>query len=263
MDGARRWVLVWVVVGTAYPAISALGKPVHFESLKLELIRRHITCTSCHVADDDAALVAYGKKIAAMGDDESVPQRVAILENELSRTASADARKRAAGRKDVDGDGILNWVEILAGTSPSEPDERNELHERIERVISCTLCHTSVSDFPVPGREQAPHNAYGNALADAGERKVKRNRKRSKPRDDDSAAIPILPRIKSTRGKDADRDKAKNWIEIQLFRHPADASDTPSSEDIAKVKEAKRKSGKRSSGFGEDHDPRKRKSRRR
>jgi hypothetical protein len=162
---------------------------------------------------------------------------------------------------DVDGDGVANWVEILAGTNPSSPDESVATHERIQRVISCNVCHTSVSQYAAPGEDRAPHNAFGDALEELGDqggarRGARRGRGREQNRgaDRDGPSEPIEPRLKRLKGRDTDRDKVKNWDEISVFHHPADPDDTPDEASVAAARERLRARRKSDEGFGKVHE---------
>ena len=217
------------------------GKPIHFEDLKFTLLEENIRCTDCHGAAGQADLTPYGKKIAELGPERSIQERLREMEATPSLQATEDQLEREAPRIDVDGDGIPNWVEILAGTNPSEPGGLTDHQERIQRVVACTLCHLSVTAFGSTPEERAPHNEFGAALAKLA---------RQKSTDENQ---PILPRLERHRAKDTDRDKARDWDEITIFHHPAGADDTPAAEAIKAYKEMQRQRRKNNDGFGTVH----------
>jgi hypothetical protein len=230
----------------------AIGKPIHFEQVKSQLIASRIRCADCHVSRDDPTLTAYGKLIGDLGAETPVADRVQETETSIPTTAPDDVRQKAAGRVDVDGDGIPNWVEILAGTNPSQTDSRNPSHDRIDRVVSCQLCHESAQSGGGDG-DRAPHNAFGKALRGLGPKSVGA---------DDRANHPILPRLKSRERSDTDKDKIKDWDEVLLFHHPADAADVPNAEAVKDAKRADRDRRKDDEGFGKVHGLKKEKKRR-
>ncbi len=197
---------------------SANAKPIHYEDLKLMLVEQNIACTTCHTAPDSPELTAYGQRIAAVGTDESMHDRVKTVEMSLSQTATEEERTSEESRMDVDGDGLANWIEILAGTDPSSKSEKNELHARIENTVNCHLCHESVNRFAGNREDRAPHNAFGKTL---------RAKKRKGRRNDGKRSKSIVQRIAKTRTKDTDRDGIKDLDEIITFHHPADKTDTP------------------------------------
>lgn len=226
----------------------SVAKPIHFEDLKFELITQNIRCTDCHTDTEDPALTPYGQHIADEGSDQSIQARVRTFEESLSLTASDDEKKEAADRIDIDSDGITNWIELLANTNPSVADERNKMHDRIERVISCKLCHVSVAAFPQPGRERAPHNAFGDSLKDDDSKRAKRRRRKSINADDD-----ILARLKQSRRTDSDKDRIKDWDEITTFHHPADKDDTPDRDLVKQFKKHLKTHKKSGGGFEPAH----------
>ncbi len=237
---------------------SVFAKPIHFESLKFELITQNIRCTDCHTDSAGPTLTTYGQHIADEGDDESIQARVRAFEGSPSLTASDEQKQQSSDRIDIDGDGIANWIEILASTSPSAGNDRNDTHSRIERVITCKLCHESVAAFPQPGRERAPHNAFGESLKNhdsgksdrqnRGSGKARRRRKKSSDTGDD-----ILIRLKKSRRTDADKDRVKDWDEITTFHHPADKTDTPPRDLVKQLKKHLRSRRNNGAGFEPVH----------
>ncbi|NOS99237.1 MAG: hypothetical protein HOP29_01265 [Phycisphaerales bacterium] len=250
---SRQAPLFATAVASLLLADVATGKPIHFEQVKSQLIASRIRCSDCHVSRDDQTLTAYGKLIGDLGAGTPMADRVQEAETSVPTAAPDDVRQKAAGRVDVDGDGILNWVEILAGTNPSQTDSRNPSHERIDRVVSCQLCHESASSGGGDG-ERAPHNAFGKALSGLGPK--------SGGGGNDRANHPILPRLKSRERSDTDKDKVKDWDEVLLFYHPADADDVPDAEAVKDAKRADRDRRKGDEGYGKVHGPKKEKKRR-
>lgn len=222
-----------------YGAGIASAVPPHFEKLKFELIGQHINCTHCHVAEDSAELTAYGRAIGELDLNRSVPQRVRDLERSPKKPGDD-----VAPTADVDGDGIQNWVEILAGLNPSEKDESGDQTERIISVVSCHLCHTAVNEPGATQAERAPHNQFGAALAD-------QNRgQRDQGRD---GRLDILDRLKRVKSRDSDDDSVRNWDEIVLFYSAGDKNDVPSEEDVESIAKERKRRRPSKEGFGRDH----------
>ncbi len=225
------------------------AKPIHFEDLKFELIRQNVRCSDCHSDAEDKPFTRYGQVIADEGATQSIQDRVREVERSLSLTASDEEKADAKNRIDVDGDGVANWIEILAGTDVSTAGDRTEQHERIERVIGCTLCHESVAAFPRPGVERAPHNAFGDALENPDPRRAKRRSGNSSDTEDED----ILERLKRSRRTDSDKDRIKDWDEVMLFYHPADKDDTPSRDLVKQFKQHLKDRKKNGGGFEPAH----------
>jgi len=274
---------------------SAWAKEDHFEQVKLRLIELNVRCTTCHPAADanpagdakpandtkpsgaagpagDAAprvheLTLYGQRLADVGESVPLAERVARMERRLPQILTAEERREAALRVDVDGDGALNWVEILTGFDPSDGksvppvgDGATSLRGRVESVVSCKLCHTA--DASELRRGDAPHNAFGEVLAALGKAATParpgqpapgRGRPGSAPPAGAEPPSDILERLLKVQHLDADRDRARNWDEIASFHHPADPADAPSAEEVKVVRAAAAALKRGAAGFGAVH----------
>lgn len=216
---------------------SAMGKEKHLDQVRVLLISKAARCTSCHVDDAGKSLNVYGREIAKMPADDPLADRIAAVEAEPEVVAgeSADAASR---RRDVDRDGVLNWIEILAGTNPADDGDKPSPKrvERIEAVVSCALCHTATG-LPGEGLAANPHNVYGELLA----KTFQRRRGRRAPAGEEakrSAAerTPILTRVTLVRKKRPRKSKATYWQKIRMLHAPAEAADMPKADALKAFK---------------------------
>jgi hypothetical protein len=233
---------------------SAAAKEGHLEDMKLALVETRITCATCHPDPEGRTLTDYGRRIADLGAATSVQERVKEMERrptEATLKLDAEGERR---RTDIDGDGVLNWVEILAGSDPSnaeDPPNRGKspeftaLRTKIETVVSCALCHVDAEVKPI-GADKAPHNPLGEALA-----KLAAPKPGVRPAD--AAPPPVMTRFKSLENVDTDKDKARNWHEIVTFHSPTDAADTPTDEELKAVRKMLQDLLKPNGGFGRVH----------
>ncbi len=250
------WPLGVLAIAALLGSAPAAAKEGHLEDMKLALIETRIRCATCHPDAEGRELTAYGRVIADLGKATSIPDRVREQER---RPTDATLKLDAEGerrRTDVDGDGVLNWVEILSGTDPSDAAdpgngekkaETATMRARVEAVVSCALCHVEPDVKPV-GADKAPHNPLGEALAG-----LTSSRPGGRPAD--AAPPPIMTRFKSVENHDTDKDKARNWLEIATFHSPTDAADTPSDEELKAIRELLREILKPQGGFGRVHRP--------
>ncbi len=258
--------------------LSASAKEDYLEVVKGRLIELNIRCTTCHPADPasppdkpaplTSELTPYGRRLADLGRSAALAGRIGRLERRLPTILPVDQRKEELLRVDIDSDGTLNWVEILAGTDPSDPNSvpnegdpaLRDLRTRVESVVSCRLCHTR--DATDLKRDDAPHNDFGEALAALAEGPAAGARPGQSPagRGRGGAAsargdvpLDIVERLLKVQHQDADRDRARNWDEIAAFHHPADPADAPTADEVQAVRAAAAALKRGDVGFGRFH----------
>lgn len=251
---------VLVVVALAFAVPPRAGaKEKHFEQVRAYLISKAARCTSCHVGAQSGELNAYGQRISALPNDDPLADRIAAIESEPSAAAGDDERREAEKNRDVDGDGVLNWIEVLADTNPADAKDKPapETALRIETVISCKLCHRA-TNLPGEGLAANPHNELGDLLSKT---YVKRSRA-ANPRSPDEARaaaerVPILTRLSMIRKKRPKKSRATYWHKIRLIHGPADSDDNPSREELQsflKLVKRQKSRGKRDPNLGLDAD---------
>lgn len=229
----------WLVAVLALLPAEAWAKERHFEQLRVVLISRSARCVTCHTSADGAGLNAYGQRLHALPADDALADRIAALEADPPAGASEAERAEKARDRDIDGDGVPNWVEILAGADPASAEHRPKPKraERITRVVSCKLCHTANH---LPGKDGVaanPHNAFGELLATTFD--LPRRRRRPKTDAAVRAAAertPILRRLVKIRKKRPRKSRATYWQKIRLLRAPADPDDNPTSKALKRFK---------------------------
>lgn len=211
-------------------APAAAAKEKHLDRVRVLLISKAARCTSCHADPGGKQLNAYGRRLADLPTDDPLADRIATLEGEPGFEDNEPQGKRATPDRDVDADGVANWIEILAETDPSngrdKPDA--ELAQRIEKTIDCRLCHTATG-LPGEGLAANPHNALGKLLA----KTYAKRRGRRPPRGKEAVRAaaertPILQRLSLARKKRPKKSKATYWQKIRLLHAPADPEDKPS-----------------------------------
>lgn len=233
---ALRTTLAVVLVTTAN---GVFGKERHLEQVRVVLIARAARCASCHVSNDKSewegqGLNIYGKRLGEISPGDALADRIAMLEH---GPTSSDGGAEAARKKqdqDIDGDGVPNWVEILARANPADPKNKpaQARIERVERVVTCNICHTQTNLPGKQGLEANPHNTFGELLSETTREKpgatpgTERDKQRSAER------IPILKRIELTRKRKPKGGKATYWEKLRLMRLPADEDDNPSKESL-------------------------------
>jgi len=210
----------------AMPA-TAGAKEIHFSQVRVLLVSRMAKCTSCHAAADGAALNAYGKRIAEMPASDTLADRIAAVESDPPLELKKPQAEKHKRGQDVDQDRVPNWVEIVAGTDPSDAKSTPERAavERIEKVVSCTLCHKATG-LPGEGLEANPHNAFGALLAET--LKPRPGTPPPKTREAIRAAaerLPILTRLGLVASKKPRGGKATYWERILLLVSPAEAEE--------------------------------------
>lgn len=344
--GLRSGVICLLLTGGAS---SATAKETHFEKVKFELLQLYVKCTTCHADDKGAGLTKYGQRLSAMGKEAGVQERMRRMERRVSEELAQTEPGAENDRVDIDGDGVLNWVEILCGSNPSDaasvpaksdiqglapvpanptpaataepaepapapaepapadptpgepaPAAQNSSppppptgkerpqsppppvtfdRARVEAIVDCRLCHTSVekrggvaptgegaakrgSRGDRPGAEkqkaddddEAPHNAFGELIAKL-DPPAPAARPGSGARTPAAKPEPVdfLTRFHKVANQDLDRDKARNWEEIATFHSPTDKADTPSAVELSALKERMLQARRGDTGFGKAH----------
>jgi hypothetical protein len=243
---------VWCVV-----ACAAAAKETHFEEVKFRLVSEQIRCTHCHVGRDDLELTVYGRKIAELGKDKTVQDRVREMEAEVAVTASDQERDEAKSRTDVDADGVANWIEMLSGRDPSAADETSPpvdgfpTVERVSTFVQCTICHIRVDAVAGPGKSRAPHNAFGKTLTEFDARGKRLRGKAIEKADAED--VDFAQRLDVIAKEDADLDSATNWDEISTLHSPFDKSDRPNSDETKAMRQDQADRRKSDEGFGQFH----------
>lgn len=216
----------------------AIGKERHFEQVRVLLMSRAARCATCHVSAAKtewvgAGLNIYGQRLKAIAPGDDLADRMARLEHGPSSGDSGDERSRREKDQDIDGDGVPNWVEILARANPADAENKptQERIERVKQVVACTICHSQTNLPGEQGIDANPHNAYGALLAETTDNKkdkpaTQADRRRSAER------VPILKRIELARKKKPKGSKATFWEKLRMMRRPADASDEPSPDGL-------------------------------
>ncbi len=237
-----------VAVGLALGSLAAAprrssAKERHLEQVRVLLMARAARCNTCHVAGDGGwkardGLNAYGRALSELPAGDALADRMVELEREGVQGAQK-SNSIATDRRDVDGDGVPNWIEVLAGKSPADaadvPSEKKRA--RIERVVSCTICHDQTNLPGKSGIEANPHNPLGKLLAstyilDRGEKKP------AAPSAIQAAAerTPILARLELVRKKKPPKGRATYWQRIRMLRSSVDPAEEPSSRQLAAFK---------------------------
>jgi len=263
----RGWLFMGgaFLVSSVFAADAVTAREPYLQRLKLRLAMEQIRCVDCHVSSASEELNAYGREIARHGDkDAPFFDRWLEAEEPVSSIDDEAAQKKAKQRLDVDGDGVPNWVELLAGSSPAEkksvpPQPEKErvtpMAERITEAIDCRLCHIRTDAPAGDGRSRAPHNAFGVELARLGELLEKRRLPRSTAEargdtDYEPAPAHILARLAHLEKRDADHDGVRNWDEIRLYHHPAERDDRPDREKIRALRETAGRPFTKDEGLG-------------
>lgn len=230
-------------------ATPSWAKPRHYEQVRVLLISRMASCTACHATSDGKKLNAYGDRIAAQPKDLPMADRIARLESEKGSSSSKD--------RDVDQDGVPNWVEILAQKSPADAKEKpdQKTAEKITSVVSCRICHRETG-LPGEGLTANPHNDLGELLA----KTVRPSKGQPKPKSDHdlreaAERFPILSRFAAIRTKKAKGSAATYWQTLRMLRSPAEANDKPSTDEVKTLKKeiaARKREKKKTPKFGLD-----------
>lgn len=242
MSRRHRSLRLYLLAGVAIFAATdgATAKERHLEQLRVALVARAARCVSCHVSDDKAAwdgagLNQYGQRLHAVSPGDTLADRIAELDHGPKSSDSGDAAATRKNDQDIDGDGIPNWIEILAGASPADPKSvpAPKRVERVRRVISCSICHTQTHLPGKQGLEANPHNEFGELLSVTTGEKNKSSEDAQSNRRRAAERLPILKRIELTRKKKPRGGKSTYWEKLRLMRSPADSEDNPSKENLA------------------------------
>lgn len=214
------------------------GKERHFEQLRVVLISRAARCNSCHTSADGQDLNAYGQRLHALSQDDSLADRIASLEAGPRVGDSEAKRVQKQKDQDVDQDGVPNWVEILARTNPADSEDRPKAKKvrRIERIVGCNICHEATNLPGEDGLAANPHNEFGDLLA-----KTYDLPRQSKPKTEEALRLaaertPILKRLVKTKKKRPRKSKATYWQKIRLLHNPNDPEDNPKTKTLKRFK---------------------------
>ncbi|MCC7290507.1 MAG: hypothetical protein IT449_00435 [Phycisphaerales bacterium] len=346
----ERFRAVGMVLVLVASAGNAGAKETHFEKVKFELLQLYVKCTTCHADDKGAGLTKYGQRLAGMGKETGVQERMRRMERRVSEELAQTEPGAENDRVDIDGDGALNWVEILCGSNPSDAASVPPKHDiqgpapiptgptpaatvepaepapapaepapanptpgepapaaqnssppppptgkerpqspappaafdraRVEAIVDCRLCHTSVekrgggdastgegaakrgnrgdragaAKQKADDDDEAPHNAFGELIAKL-DPPAPAARPGSSARAPAAKPEPVdfLTRFHKVANQDLDRDKARNWEEIATFHWPTDKADTPSAAELAALKERMLQARRGDIGFGKAH----------
>ena len=198
-------------------------------------------CVTCHESPEGKGLNLYGQRLAILPIALSWSDRLATLESEKPRDTSKDrvlppgmtADRKAGPDQDVDGDGVPNWVEILAGSNPSDSNDlpKKGRTARISEVISCRICHTATG-LPGEGLEANPHNELGILLAKTFPKKQPRRPNTSEAIRLAAERTPILNRLGLIKTKRPKKSRATYWEKLRLLHSPAAPADTPEKDEL-------------------------------
>ncbi|HKQ47682.1 MAG TPA: hypothetical protein VJZ71_06415 [Phycisphaerae bacterium] len=235
----RNYLLFVIGFGLSFlvQVMPASAKERHYEQVRVLLISRMASCVSCHTTAAGNKLNTYGERIAAQPKSMPLADRIARLERDAKGGRKQNGDETAADDRDVDGDGVPNWVEILARKSPANAKDKPdaETAERIQSVVSCNICHKDGG--PGEGRGRKPHNEFGELLAKTG-RGAKGAPKAKDDREARKSAerVSILARLLQVRTKKPKGSAATFWQRLRLLHAPADAIDKVTPEEVKKLK---------------------------
>ena len=219
---------------------AAPGKEEHYAKVRVLLMTEKTRCTSCHASATSKDLNRYGQALNELGAKEPLAERMAMLERGPRDADKPAQQARAKALQDIDGDGVANWVEIMAGTNPADARDKPDpvLRERIEKVVSCSICHAGTNLPGATPLESNPHNELGKLLARAADPKD-RARTGGDPKALREAAerVPILKRFRLIAMKPTGSGRPSAWDKLVLFYAPADASATPTREEMKELRE--------------------------
>jgi len=219
-------------------ATPAWAKEKHLEQVRVLLMAEAAKCTTCHTAVSGKELNLYGKQLADLGRSESMADRMLKLEADPPVEAKGEAKKKALAAHDADGDGVPNWVEILAGTNPGDPNQApvKQTVDKLEKVVSCTMCHVSVNG-PGEGLAANPHNELGKTLATTVVPKKGEKRPVGTEAIREAAErVPILQRLVKIKNRKPRKGNATYWERLLLRVPPADESVQPDAKELAELK---------------------------
>jgi len=234
-------VLVSIVVLLA-AAQGAVAKPQHLEQVRTTLVARAARCASCHVSNDSeqwegAGLNPYGQRLHDVAPDDALADRIARLDHGGRRDEPEEEKAQREKDRDVDGDGVPNWIEIIAGANPGDAKNKPPKNriERVERVVGCNICH---KENGIPGRQGLdanPHNEFGKLLAVTVDPKQDRPALESEIRRM-AESLPIMKRITIVRKKKPKGSDATYWEKLRLMREPANHDDNPSGKSLKRFR---------------------------
>lgn len=235
----NRTNLLAAALSTAVAAMASPGveaKPRHLSQLKVHLMSKAAKCTSCHAKADGAELNIYGKKLSEISAGKPLADRLMELEGRRRKRGSDE--NTLEPDQDVDADGVPNWVEILAKTNPakkgSKPSEK--MVERVERVVSCAICHESTSQG-VRGVGANPHNELGVLLTKTFVlKKGQQPPKQEQAIHNAAEATPILTRLAKVKTKKAKGSKTTFWTKIRTLHLPTDPADKTTKAELSSLK---------------------------
>lgn len=217
--------------------VPAAAKERHYEQVRVLLISRMASCVSCHTTAAGTKLNLYGERIAAQPKG-TMADRIARLERDAKGGRKQNGDETGPSDRDVDNDGVPNWVEILARKSPANAKEKPdaETAERIRSVVSCHICHKATG-LTGQGLAANPHNELGELLA----RAAGGAKGAAKPKDDREVRkaaerMTILSRLAQVRTKKPKGSAATYWQRLRMLHAPADAKDKVTAEEMKKLK---------------------------
>lgn len=227
MEILKRLLSVWLVLGASG---MAQAKPKHFEHVRTALIARAARCNTCHTDPAGTALNAYGEQLMGLGEGLELGERINRLAKIPVPQQPSDQAPVFSEKVDADRDGVLDWVEILAGASPGDEKDKpdRERVERITAVVSCRICHQQVGIPGKRGLEGNPHNELGALLLKTFV--VPRGEPRPRNKDDRMTAAlrtPILARLKKVKRKKPKGSQASYWEQLRTLHVPTDPEDVP------------------------------------
>lgn len=222
-------------------------------------------CVTCHESPEGKGLNLYGQRLVILPIALNWSERLAALESEKPRDTSKDRvlppgmtdNQNAGPDRDVDGDGVPNWVEILAGSNPGNADDRpkKDRAASITEVVSCKICHTATG-LPGEGLEANPHNELGALLAKTYPKKQPRKPNSSEAIRLAAERTPILKRLVQIKTRRPKKSRATFWEKLRLLYAPADPASLPEMAEIKnfrKVIKAQRQPKTRDNTLGFEH----------
>lgn len=236
----RNLALIGIVGGVWFcTSRAAFAKERHLEQLRVVLISRAARCATCHVSDhkkdwENAGLNLYGQRLHEISPGDSLGDRILMIEHGPTSSDNEEDRAKREKDQDIDGDGVPNWVEILAKSNPGDAKIKPPKGrvDRVKRVINCTICHTDTNLPGKQGLEANPHNAYGDLLSQTTDPKDVNANTPKAERQRKAESIPILKRIDMTKRRKPKGSKATYWEKLRLMRLPADDEDNPSAKSL-------------------------------
>lgn len=270
-------------MGLGFSGATTVAKESHYEQVRALLVVRAMRCTTCHESAVGRGLNIYGQRVAAQPANLSWSERFLIMNRSGRKSSSVDDKERgvvpgipsagippraadgsdASGSSaeslhgDVDGDGVADWVEILAGSSPADKSKKPdaELERRVKEVVSCRLCHAETGR-PGKGLEANPHNDLGKLLAKTIPRTIPRRPATSDGLRAAAERTPIIERLSIAGKKRPAGSRATWWEKMRLLYEPANPKSNPMPQELSELRRQTRSRVRRSnhdlnSGF--DH----------